>query len=74
MPISHSQSLFQLIKSLTKAEKRNFKLYAKRNHSGDSLKFIDLFDIMDKQSEVDETSIFKKLKGLSKPQYANLKR
>lgn len=74
MPISHSQSLFQLIKTLSKAEKRNFRLYANRNHSGESLKFIELFDIMDKQTEEDEAFIFKKLKGVSKPQYANLKR
>ncbi|MFK7810588.1 MAG: hypothetical protein AB8F74_22465 [Saprospiraceae bacterium] len=74
MPISHSHSLFQLIKSLTKAEKRNFRLYANRNHSGDSLKFIDLFDLMDKQRDEDEAAILKKLKGVSKPQFANLKR
>lgn len=74
MPISHSHSLFQLIKSLTKAEKRNFRLFANRNHSGDSLKFIDLFDIMDKQKEEDEQFVLKKLKEVSKPQFANLKR
>ena len=74
MPISHTDSLFQLIKSLTKAEKRNFRLYATRNHSGESLKFIDLFDIMDKQTEGNDETILRKLKGVSKPQYPNLKR
>lgn len=74
MPISKTDSLFQLIQSLTKAEKRNFKLYAKRNNSSDSLKFIDLFDIVSKQKKVDDVSILKALKGINKAHYANLKR
>lgn len=74
MPISQTASLFQLIKSLSKAEKRNFKLYAKRNQGADTLKFIDLFDIIDKQKEEDDQLFFSKLNGLKKTQYANLKR
>ena len=30
MPIAHSDQLFFLVKSLTKAEKRNFTLYTNR--------------------------------------------
>jgi len=74
MPISHSGSLYQLIKSLTKAEKRNFKLYAKRNQAADTLKFIELFDLIDKQKEEDDAQTFEKLKQVNKTQYANLKR
>ncbi len=74
MPISQTDSLFQLIKSLTKGEKRNFRLYAKRNHNAESLKFIDLFDIFDKQTEGNDDVIFSKLKGVTKVQYSNLKR
>jgi len=74
MPISQTDSLFQLIKSLTKGEKRNFRLYAKRNHTADTLKFIDLFDIFDKQTEGDDDVILSKLKGVTKVQYSNLKR
>ena len=66
--------LFTLIKSLTKAEKRNFKLYANRNKSNSDLRFIRLFDVLDKQSEYDEAAIFKKINKLSKSQLANLKR
>lgn len=74
MPISQSDQLFKLIKSLTKAEKRNFKLYAKRNQSDDSLKFIKLFDIFDKQKVLDEGAILKALKLNRKNQYPNIKR
>ncbi len=74
MPISQTDALFQLIKSLTKGEKRNFRLYAKRNHTAESLKFIDLFDIIDKQKTSEDDVIFSKLKKVTKVQYSNLKR
>lgn len=64
--------LFQLIKSLTKAEKRGFKIYATRN-STEEAKFIQLFDALDKVSEYDEDVIVKKLKGIKKRQFSNLK-
>lgn len=65
--------LFQLIHSLEKAEKRNFKLYIKRNSSRDDLKIIRLFDALDKMDEYDEKNLLKKLKDVEKPQLANLK-
>ncbi len=65
--------LFQLIHSLEKAEKRNFKLYIKRNSSRDDLKVIRLFDALDKMEEYDEKNLLKKLKDVEKPQLANLK-
>ena len=44
-----TDSLVNLIHSLTKAEKRSFKLYATRNSSSsDELKFLQLFDFIDK--------------------------
>ena len=39
-----TDALFQLIKSLEKSEKRNFKLYVKRNTATEDLKIIQLFD------------------------------
>jgi len=66
--------LFNLVKSLNKAEKRNFKLYAKRNQAKENLKFIQLFDILDKIELNDEVLILKKLKGVTKSKLANLKR
>ena len=65
--------LFQLIKSLEKAEKRHFKLYIKRSSSREDLKIIQLFDAIDKGKEYDEKLILKKLSGIEKPQFANLK-
>ncbi len=74
MPISNTQLLFGLIKSLTKADKRNFKLYAKRIQGDESMKFIQLFEVMDKLKELDEERILKKLDGIDRAQFSNLKR
>lgn len=74
MPISQSDQLFKLVKSLTKAEKRNLRLYAKRIQDNDDLKFLQLFDLIDKMDHLDEGVIFKKIKGLDKSQFSNLKR
>lgn len=65
--------LFQLIKTLTKAEKRNFRLYVTRNQDSEDLKFIRLFDVLDKSKEYDESVIFKKVPEIKKEQLSNLK-
>ncbi|HMU09500.1 MAG TPA: hypothetical protein PKC54_05795 [Ferruginibacter sp.] len=65
--------LFQLIKSLEKAEKRHFKLYIKRSSSRQDLKIIQLFDAIDKAKDYNEQQILKKIPGVEKPQLANLK-
>lgn len=65
--------LFQLIKSLEKAEKRHFKLYIKRSSANEDLKIIRLFDALDKQEIYDEKSLLKKLPGTEKRQLYNLK-
>jgi hypothetical protein len=65
--------LFQLIKSLEKAEKRHFKLYIKRSSGKEDLKIVRLFDALDKQKEYDEKNLMKKMQDISKPQLANLK-
>lgn len=68
-----SDTLFQLVHSLEKAEKRHFKLYIKRSSAKEDLKVIQLFDALDKMEEYDERSIFKKIPSLTKPQLGNLK-
>ncbi|TAD90492.1 MAG: hypothetical protein EAY75_04380 [Bacteroidetes bacterium] len=68
-----TDTLFQLIHALEKAEKRNFKLYVKRNSAKEDLKIIQLFDALDKQSEYDERALLKRLPDTEKPQLANLK-
>ena len=65
--------LFQLVRSLEKSEKRNFKLYIKRNSSKEDLKIIQLFDAIDKLNEYDDKILLKKLPSITKPQLANLK-
>lgn len=73
MPNHSADILFQLIKSLEKAEKRHFKLYIKRSSGNKDLKIIRLFDALDKQKEYDEKNLLKKMEGITKPQLANLK-
>lgn len=73
MPNRSSDTLFQLIKSLEKSEKRNFKLYIKRNSGSEDLKSIQLFDALDKMEEYDEAQLLKKNKNLRKQQLSNAK-
>lgn len=60
--MKRSEHLFQLIKSLSKSEKRSFKLYANRHTIGDKNNYIQLFDAIDKQEKHDEKLLIKKLK------------
>ena len=73
MPNRSTDILFQLIKSLEKAEKRHFKLYIKRSSGKEDLKIVRLFDAVDKLKEYDEKVLLKKLPAVTKPQLANLK-
>ena len=73
MPNRSTDPIFQLIKSLEKSEKRNFKLFVKRNSSSDELKSIQLFDAMDRMTEYDEGSMLKKNPSINKSQLSNLK-
>lgn len=65
--------LWRLIKSLNKAEKRNFKLYATRSSGTLESKFVQLFDVIDKMEETDDERAMKKL-AITSSQYSNLKR
>ena len=68
-----SDTLFQLISSMEKSEKRHFKLYIKRSSAKEDLKIIRLFDTLDNLMEYDEKLIFKRLPDITKPQLSNLK-
>src|ERR687884_1011581 len=68
-----TDTLFQLVRSLEKAEKRHFKLYIKRSSSKQDLKIVQLFDALDNLQEYDEKYLLKKLAPITKPQLANLK-
>ena len=58
-----SNDLFDLIQSLTKQEKRYFKLYASRHVIGEQNKYVLLFDAIGKQKSYDEPKIKIKFKG-----------
>ena len=73
MPNRSADTLFQLIHSLGKAEKRNFKLYINRNSSKEELKIVKLFDALDRMSEYDEAGLLSKLPDIRKDQLANRK-
>ncbi|ANI88637.1 hypothetical protein A9P82_04645 [Arachidicoccus ginsenosidimutans] len=73
MPNRSTDELFQLIKSLEKSEKRNFKLFIKRASGDDDLKIVQLFDALDKMDEYDEDSLLKKNKAIKKQQLSNMK-
>ncbi len=73
MPKQKTDDLIQLIKSLTRAEKRHFRLFVKRNQASDDILFLKLFDFLDKHQEYDEGKILKKLPAIKKRQLSNLK-
>lgn len=68
-----SDHLFRLIKTLSKGEKRFFKLYVSRLSDSENKKFIILFNAIDKQKEYDEELILSKQKSLHPRQFSNLK-
>ena len=68
-----ADTLFQLVQSLEKSEKRHFKLYIKRSSAREDLKIVQLFDALATMKEYDEKVLLKKLPGVQKPQLANLK-
>ena len=72
MTNDQKENLFVLIKSLSKSEKRQFKLFVGRMESNLDSKFLILFDLLDKMVVYDEKLIFKK-DFVSKQQLSNLK-
>ncbi|MFH4964508.1 hypothetical protein V8G69_05835 [Gaetbulibacter sp. M235] len=72
MTKEQKDNLFVLIKSLSKSEKRQFKLYVGRLGVNEDSKFLTLFNILEKLPFYDETAILKK--GIvKKQQLSNLK-
>ncbi|WP_024480562.1 hypothetical protein [Cellulophaga baltica] len=72
MTNANKDSLFVLIKSLSKSEKRQFKLYVGRLGVNTDAKFLALFNLLDKVREYDEKVILET--GIvKKAQLSNLK-
>ncbi len=65
-------NLFLLIKSLTKSEKRQFKLYVGRLGVNADSKFLNLFTLLEKAKIYDEAAILK-TEIIKKQQLANVK-
>ncbi len=73
MSKQHSDSLFRLVKSLSKSEKRSFKLFSDRIAGEEEKKIIRIFNRIDKQKKYDERKILTKEKSLNRIQMPNLK-
>ncbi|GHC48473.1 hypothetical protein [Ulvibacter litoralis] len=72
MTKDQKDNLFVLIKSLTKSEKRQFKLYVGRIGVNADSKFLNLFNVLDKLKTYDEAQILK-TKVVKKAQLGNVK-
>lgn len=72
MAIEHNEPLFSLIKSLTKSEKRQFRLYTGRLGVNATANFIALFNLLDKALVYNERQILEKTK-IKKQQLSNTK-
>ncbi len=72
MSIEQKDVLFTLIKSLSKSEKRQFKLYAGRLGGNSHANFMVLFNLLDKTPEFNEALILNKT-NIKKQQISNTK-
>ena len=68
MPRTISEDVFHLIKSLTKPEKRYFKMYASTGNVKSNTIYVRLFDAIEQQKLYDEQKLLKKIPDL-KPSY-----
>lgn len=67
------EGVFDLVKLMSKAEKRNFKLYSTRLGSNEGAKFLLLFDCFDALEQYDEAKVLALCPTISKQQLPNLK-
>ena len=72
MSMEKNDALFLLVKSLSKSEKRQFKLYAGRLGGNSEKNFMALFSVLDKMELFDEQVILKKT-NIKKQQISNSK-
>ena len=72
MTTPHKDALFVLVKSLSKSEKRQFKLYVGRLGVNTDAKFLALFNLLDKTKSYSEKAILESA-IVKKAQLSNLK-
>lgn len=68
-----SEQLFRLVKSLSKSEKRQFKLLSKRTAPEETKKFVSLFDAVDSMIVYDENQLRRKVPRIPESQIPNMK-
>lgn len=73
MPKQSTDHLVQLINSLSKSEKRHFRLFVRRNQASEDILFLQLFDLLEKSGEYNEEKILKTIPDIKKRQLSNLK-
>jgi hypothetical protein len=73
MAKQQTDHLILLIQSLTKAEKRNFRLFANRQSSSEEKLFILLFDYIDSSKNFNEEELLRKNPLIKKSQLSNIK-
>ena len=73
MPSQQTDQLIQLIQSMTKAEKRSFRLFVNRDNKPNDKLFMQLFDYIDSTKTYKESELLKKLPQIKKVQLSNIK-
>lgn len=73
MPKQQTDHLIELIRSLTKAEKRSFRLFANRQQHAEDKLFILLFDFIDQNRQYKESELLQKFPQIRKSQLSNIK-
>ena len=73
MPTTKTDYLVQLINSLSKAEKRSFRLFVTRNQISEDILFLQLFDELSRAKKYNEEAVLDKIPGIKKRQLSNLK-
>ena len=73
MPKQQTDFLIDLIRRLTKAEKRSFRLFANRQNSNEDKLFMILFDFIDGNDNYQEEELLKKYPQIRKVQLSNIK-
>ncbi len=73
MPSQQTDQLIQLIQSMTKAEKRSFRLFVNRDNKPNDKLFMQLFDYIDSTKMYKENELLKKLPQIKKVQLSNIK-
>ena len=68
-----SEQLFRLVKSMSKSEKRQFKLLSKRTLPEETKKFVSLFDAVDSMTEYDDILLRRKVPQIPESQIPNMK-